>query len=179
MGRRQRKAAALSGAVRKTVGINEPVSTSAVSLAAKATATKVAYARFVTGKDGWLAWTEAQGVSSTGLDEHAADRVAQFLYFRTSALSLGVSTAGQLLAAICQYHAEATSCGKGAWAVIAREGEASSTAGNPVHSTAVKDMRNAHKQAKVRAGVAEIYSVDVIEPVHIRRFFRAISLVDL
>lgn len=125
----------------------------------------------MTGKDGWLAWTEAQGVSSTGLDERAADRVAQFFYFRTCAFSLGVSTAGQLLAAIGQYYDEATSCGKGTWAVIAREGEASFTAGNPVHSFAVRDMRTAHKQAKARAGEGEVDSVDVIEPVHIRTFF--------
>lgn len=120
---------------------------------------------------GWLASTEAQGVSSTGLDERAADRVAQFLYFRTCAFSRGVSTAGQLLAAVAQYYDEATSCGKGTWAVIAREGEASSTAGNPVHSTAVKDMRRAHKQTKARAGEGEVDSVGVIEPVHIRTFF--------
>lgn len=55
--------------------------------------------------------------------------------------------------------------------MIAREGEVSSTAGNPVHSTVVNDVNGAHKQARARAGEAEIDSVDVIEPVHIRAFF--------
>lgn len=63
--------------------------------------------------------------------------------------------------------------------MIAREGKESSTAGNPVHSTAAEGIRTAHKQAKARAGEAEIDSVGVTELVHIRTFSRASSLVKL
>lgn len=171
MGRRARQAAFRAGAIVRPVSITDRVSPATVAHAAKATATRAAYERFVSGREGWLEWTAAQGVESVGLDEGAADRVARFYYFRTHAFTLGLSTAGQLLAAVSQYFHEKTSCGGGTWSVIAREGESRATAGNPVRSTVVNVMKLAHKQAKARAGEAESDTVDVIEPVHIRTFF--------
>lgn len=153
--------------------MNDHISPAALVHSARADATRVAYARFVSGARGWLDWTRAQGVSSTALDAQAADRVAQFYYYRTDALTLGSSTGGQLLAGIAQYYDEKMRCGRGVWTVIARDGEASSTAGNPVNSTVVDEMKRAHKQAKARAGEGDSDTVDVIEPVHIRAFFTA------
>lgn len=62
----------------------------------------------MSGTDGWLAWTAAKGVASAALDERAADRVAQFLYFRTSGFTLGMSSASEVLAAIAQFYDEET-----------------------------------------------------------------------
>lgn len=171
MGRKQHRHGSVhSGRVQKP-SISESINTDDVIQASQAVATKVAYSRYTTGKRGWLEWTAAQGCSSTGLDEHAAKRVAEYMYYRTDAFTLMGSTASQLLAAVAQYYTSNTSCGESEWTVVAPTGGATSTSGNPVNSSMVKKARDAHKKALVRAGNAPSDSVDVIEPVHIRTFF--------
>ncbi|KAK1868171.1 hypothetical protein I4F81_010665 [Pyropia yezoensis] len=171
MGRKQHRHGSVhSGRVQKP-SISESINTDDVIQASQAVATKVAYSRYTTGKRGWLEWTAAQGCSSTGLDEHAAKRVAEYMYYRTDAFTLMGSTASQLLAAVAQYYTSNTSCGESEWTVVAPTGGATSTSGNPVNSSMMKKARDAHKKALVRAGNASSDSVDVIEPVHIRTFF--------
>lgn len=79
---------------------------------------------------------------------------------------------GQLIAAVGQHFAATTSCGNGRWAVLSRDGEAF-TSGNPAHSSAVDEIKKAHKKALAREGNVRADSVDIIEPVHVRTFFAA------
>lgn len=171
MGRKQRKEAVLDGTAVKRRALADKISTAEIIHSTKASATQVAYARYVSGKDGWLEWTAAQEVDSSALDGGATERVAEYYIFRTHDFSLGLSTGAQILAAIAQHYESTTRCGGGDWAVITREGEPSSTTGNPVHSKKVKDTKQAHKAALARMGNALSDSVDVIEPIHIRAFF--------
>lgn len=171
MGRKQRQAAVRDGRVAKKLALTDKVSAETVVLVTKAAATQTAYSRYFIGARGWIEWIDAQGVSSTDLGEGAALRVAEYYIFRTDTLTLGLSVAGQLLPAIESYYAAETTCAKGEWTVIFRAGSPTSTSGNPVKSSAVSDVKGAHKKALVRAGNATSDSVDVVEPVHLRTFF--------
>jgi len=170
MGRKQRRDNVRNGGVAKTVAIGERISVSEVVQDTKASSTKISYSRYVTGNRGWVEWTAAQGVASSGLGENAAVRVCEYYYFRTNCFALGLSVGNQIVAALEGHYEATTRCGGGAWNVISSEGGAMSTSGNPARSTNVHDIKAAHKKARARAGNTEVDSVDVLEPVHIRTF---------
>jgi len=171
MGRKHRQEAVRGGRATKRRSITDKISSADVINSTKALATQTAYARFISGKNGWLEWTAAQGVDSSGLDDCATERVVEYYIYRTNDFSLGFSTGGQILAAIAQHYEVSTRCGGGDWSVIRQQGMPTSTSGNPVHSSEVKNAKGSHKAALARAGNAESDSVDVSEPVHLRTFF--------
>jgi len=171
MGRKHRQEAVRGGRATKRRSITDKISSADVINFTEAHATQTAYARFTSGKYGWLEWTAAQGVDSSGLDDCAAERVVKYYTYRTNEFSLVFSTGGQILSAIAQHYKASTRCGGGDWSVIRQQGIQTSTSGNSVHSSEVKNAKGSHKSALARAGNAERDSVDVFEPVHLRTFF--------
>ena len=170
MGRKQRQASTCSGRVAKSVAIDKPISLAEVVQSTKAAPTKTAYARYVSGKGGWMEWAAAQDVDSSGLTTHAATRVCEYYYYSTDCFALGLSLGSQVVAAIEGHYEATTRCGGGPWCVISTSTGVASTSGNPARSTNIHAMKAAHKKALARNGNAEVDSVDVLEPVHLRAF---------
>lgn len=140
---------------------------------AKAGSTLKTYQRYITGKRGWLEWTEAQGLSPVGLDINATSHVAECYTFWTENLTLGEDLGGQLTAAILAYNDANTECGKGKWTTVKRTSEPAFSTGKPAFSSRVVTVKDNHRKARVRAGIAAPESLDVIAPIHIRAFFAA------
>lgn len=132
----------------------------------------MAYALYITGARGWVPWASAQGVPSSGLSADTATRVAEYYYYRTHGFTLWLQLGGQVTAAIAHHFTATTDCGTGRWAVLSRDGEAF-TSGHPAPSSAIDDIKKAHQKALARDGHTGSDSVEVLEPVHVRAFFRA------
>lgn len=157
---------------RKAPALPDRIHTASVAQATQATATQVAYARYITSARGRVPWASAQDVPSSGLSADTATRVAEYYYYRTHGFNHWLQLSGQVTAAIAYHFTATTDCGTGRWVVLSRDGEAF-TSGHPAPSAAIDDIQKAHKKALAREGKTGSDSVDVLEPVHVRAFFRA------
>jgi len=146
MGRKQGRDNVRNGGVSKTVAIGEHISVSKVLQDTKESSTKILYSRQVMGNRGWVEWTAAQGVASSGLGESAAVTVCDYYYFRTNCFALGLSVGNQIVAALAGHYEATTRCGGGAWNVLSSEGGAISTSGNPARSTNIHKIKAAHQR---------------------------------